>query len=298
MEKRSGLISLILAAFILGTFGVWIRILNESFGNNAQVVVRSLVASVIVIGIIFIRKPSFAAVKKNWKYLVGFSIVFPLSLIAFTASATSIKVTNALFMLYVGSLISTYLWGRFMFNEKFTAKKIFSIVLLLAGLYLFVHPFSVETFSLGVVLGIISGLLEGSAHAFRKLMHDLPREVIVFFQSVSAVVVALVLFVFSNQVFFKDVQISGLLVAVLFGALLVAIGYLLAYGFTNYDVNAGTIILTTELFFALVINYVFLHEVPTALELIGGVLIFAGATITSVNKDLFKRVKLSSQPTP
>ena len=65
-------------------------------------------------------------------------------------------------------------------------------------------------------------------------------------------------------------------------AISVLIGYLLVYGFGNFDVNLGTIILATELFFALVINALILKEIPTAYEIVGGLLIFSGTVVTSL----------------
>lgn len=289
--NKNGFFALLITAFILGTFGIWIRELEKSFGNTAQVIVRSGFASLTIILIILFRKVKFQIPKRSYKYLLGFSIVFPLSIIAFTVSATSIKVSNSLFMLYVGSILATYLWGRFAFGEKLTLKKVISIVLLVLGLYIFVYPFSAETLSLGVLMGLASGLFEGSAHAFRKFLKDIPREVIVFFQSASGVIVGFILFAFSKEPFINELSISAIVVGVLFGVLLVAIGYLLAYGFANYDVNIGTIILASELLFALIINYIVLQEVPTTNELVGGTLIFAGAIFTSIQLDKLTLVR-------
>jgi drug/metabolite transporter (DMT)-like permease len=296
MHNRSGLASLLLAAFILGTFGVWIRILDQSFTNTAQVVMRSGFAALIITGIVLWKRISFKIERRHWKYLVGFSLVFPLSLIAFTYSATQLKVSNALFMLYVGSLIATYAWGRIAFGEKLTATKVASIILLLAGLVLFVYPFSIDKLSIAVILGILAGVLEGSAHAFRKFLKDIPREVVVFFQSASSVIIALILFVASGQNFTKDFQPVSLLVAALFGALLVSIGYLLFYGFNHYDVNLGAIVLATELFFAIIINFIFLSEAPTTFEFIGGIFIFAGAAVTSIDSSTLSKIKLRLAP--
>jgi drug/metabolite transporter (DMT)-like permease len=173
-----------------------------------------------------------------------------------------------------------------------TKRKIVSLGLLFIGLVVFVHPFTASTLSVGVLLGIASGILEGSAHAFRKYLKNVQREVIVFFQSISGVVVgAIMFFLVSDSVFMKEFSWRGIAVALLFGGLLVAIGYLLAYGFGHYDVNIGTVILATELFFALIINYFVLRESPTVSELVGGTIIFAGAILNNIT---FKRQPLYS----
>lgn len=282
--KNKGFLSLLLAAFILGTFGIWIRQLDKVFTSEAQVIARSLSASVIILLIVLYKNIKLHVPKNDRLNLLGFCIVFPVSILFFTYSAVNIKVSNALFMLYVGSLIASYLWGRFIFAESFGKKKLMSLVLLLLGLIIFVYPFSATTLSLGVLTGILAGLLEGSAHAFRKKLKNLKREIIVLFQSLSGLIVGLLIFSFKGNSFTKsDITVTSVFVTVLFGFLLVAIGYLLAYGFSHFDVNVGSVVLATELFFALIISYIFLNESPTTNELLGGSIIFIASIVTSLN---------------
>jgi drug/metabolite transporter, DME family len=283
MNKKNGFIALISTAAIFGGFGVLIRMLAETFSNTGSVLARSLTASIVIIGIVLFKKINpLKLEKQQWKYVLFFSIVFPISLLCFTFSANSIKVSNSLFMLYVGSLASTAILGRVLFKEKFTPIKIISLVFVIIGLSFFVYPFDIKTISLGLVLGILAGVCEGGSHTLRKLMGNMKREVIVFYQSVSAVIVSIFFFSISNEVFIKNFSTNGLIVAIVFGVLLVVIGYLLAYGFGNFDVNLGTVILAAELFFALIVNAIFLKEYPTLYETIGGVIIFLAAALPSL----------------
>lgn len=289
MNQTKGFLSILSTAVIFGTFGLLIREMAKMFSDPGSVFSRSFFATLVIVFVILYKKVNPLNLgRNNLKWVLIFSIVFPLSLLCFTISANSIKVTNSLFMLYVGSLTSTAILGRLLFKEKFSPKHIMALVLVFIGLSFFVYPFSVESISLGLVLGLLSGIFEGASHTLRKLMKDVKREVVVFYQSLSGVVLASGLLLFSNEVFIKEFHLSSILVAMLFGLLLVVIGYLLFYGFGNFDVNWGTIILATELFFAIVINSIFLKEFPTNYELIGGLLIFAGTAITSLNFDLQK----------
>ncbi len=290
MNRRKGFWTLLATAAILSTFGSWIREMDKYFSEFGQVVARSLAATVIILLIIIIKRVNLKVPKEKVKYLVGFTVVFPLSIVCFTYSATSIKVTNALFMLYVGSMIATYLWGRFAFGEKITNKKIISIVLLLVGLAVFVHPFSANTFSTGTLLGILSGLLEGTAHALRKLLKDIKRETVVLLQSLSGAILGLILLLGSGQVFAVEWKIEAIFVSIIFGILLVTIGYLLVIGFANYDVNMGNIILASELFFALIVNFLLLSEEPTLTEAIGGAIIFLGAIYNNIGAKTHEKI--------
>jgi drug/metabolite transporter (DMT)-like permease len=65
--------------------------------------------------------------------------------------------------------------------------------------------------------------------------------------------------------------------------LLISIGNLLLFGFKHVDVNIGTVILSTEIIFALILGFVFYDEVPVAHEIIGGMFIFAASILSSVD---------------
>jgi drug/metabolite transporter (DMT)-like permease len=68
----------------------------------------------------------------------------------------------------------------------------------------------------------------------------------------------------------------------IFFALVIILGsYLTLYGFQNFDVNIGTVIMSTELVFAAIMAYFLFDEVPATHELVGGIVIFAGSVVGS-----------------
>jgi len=65
---------------------------------------------------------------------------------------------------------------------------------------------------------------------------------------------------------------------------------LLLFGFQHFDVNVGTVILATELFFATIFAFLLYHETPVPNEVVGGCLIFAASIVASVNfAEMFRR---------
>jgi drug/metabolite transporter (DMT)-like permease len=59
------------------------------------------------------------------------------------------------------------------------------------------------------------------------------------------------------------------------------LNYLLLYGFQNFDVNIGTVILSLELFLAAIVGFVLYDEALTATEVIGGVIIFLASVVSA-----------------
>jgi len=68
-----------------------------------------------------------------------------------------------------------------------------------------------------------------------------------------------------------------------FALLQISLGNLLLYGFQHFDVNVGTVILATELFFASLIGLIFFREIPSTHEIIGGCFIFVASILSAVD---------------
>ncbi len=282
MNQRLGFLSILLTAVILGTFGILVRELSVSFSDSGQVLIRSVFASLIIILVLLYKKASpLNLSRKNWLLIILFSIVFPTSILFFTYSVNTIKVTNSFFLLYAGSLGSTALLDKIIFREKFTAKHFLSLFLAFLGLLLFVYPFEISILSLGL-FGFLAGALEGTAHTLRRLMKDISRDTIVFYQSLSGAILAGGVALFSSESIIRETSLYGFFVAFIFGVFLVSIGYLLAYGFANVSTNLGVITLASELLFATLLSALILLEYPTLPELIGGILIFSGTIISGL----------------
>lgn len=283
MRNYSGFLSLLAAALIFSTFGVFIRELDKMFGNNAQVFVRAGVAFIYLAVLVGINRNSLKIPKgKRW-YTVLFSLSFPIAVVLFTASATRTKAANSVFMLYAVSLAVAFLIGTFLFKEKVTWQKITAQLIVVIGLIIFIDPRNLEVINAGILLGLASGVFDGLANSLRRHLGDLSRNVLLLYQYGTGATLGLILAIGTGENMVKEWHWSAVIVALVFGIGLVMIGKLTIYGFNHFDVNIGTIILATELFFALVVNYIFLSESPTNNELLGGVLIFAAASLASLD---------------
>lgn len=186
-------------------------------------------------------------------------------------------------MLYAGSLAVAFLIGTFFFKEKVTWLKIIAQLVVVVGLIIFIDPRNLDLFNAGILLGLASGVFDGLANSLRRHLGDLSRNVLLLYQYGTGAILGLLLAIGSGENMVKEWQWSAIVVALIFGVGLVLIGKLTIYGFNHFDVNIGTIILATELFFALVVNYIFLSESPNNNELLGGVLIFAAASLANLD---------------
>jgi len=295
-KKLFGFTSLLLAGITFGSFGVWIRLLSKELTIYQQIVFRNVIAMVFAIGIIVTGKrliTGFAKVKKSNLFLYGLAV--PLSVVFYNVAILNIKIAVTTFVFYIGSILFSWIFSVFFFNEKITILKVSSLVSVLIGLVFFIWPLSLSSLNIGFVAAIISGLLDAVANGFRKdLAGKIDKFILVFITTLGGVVVSgLMMFYFKqNFNFISSLSVNTWAVGLMFGFILVAVNYLLLVGFQNFDLSLGAIILSSELIFALLIGLLIFGEKPLPKEIIGGLFVMAAVILPNLNLLSLKSKKL------
>ena len=80
-------------------------------------------------------------------------------------------------------------------------------------------------------------------------------------------------------------SILAILLVIVFALGNLLSGWATLYGFSKIDLQLGTLILTTNVIFALVVNAILLGEIPTLLELVGGLLVFGSIVLLSLSSN-------------
>ncbi len=289
--RLRGALALLGAAALFGSFGVLIRILDTLFGEKTQVAVRFAVATVLLVGIILWwgNRSAIAQVLREhlWRAL-GLAVVFGVEAIFFTVSVNRTTLANTVFLSYAGAIITSLTIAILLFGEQMTLTKAVAMVIALAGLAM--YGGSLASFSVGVLAGLAAGILDGVVNGLRKSLKGADRSAVLMVQyGVGALVVMLLALLVSERFIRTESagstdMVGPLLVALVFGISLVGIGYLLLYGFSHFELNAATILLTTEIGFAALFGLIFYGEVPSLTEAIGGVLVFAAATVAVLER--------------
>ncbi len=84
----------------------------------------------------------------------------------FTFAIADMKIANAVFLLYAGSVIASLLLGTPLFGESLSWTKSLALCLSLLGLALHTSAFVAVTVAAAAAL--LSGLLDGATNALRK----------------------------------------------------------------------------------------------------------------------------------
>lgn len=279
-----GFSSLLLAAFVFASFGIYIRILNQDLNTYQQIFFRGFIGFVIasLLALSMKKKISFAGVPK--KILIAYSVFFPIVVMLFTFSILSTKLATTLFGFYVGTLTTSLIIGIKFFNEPINIIKKISLSLSFLGLLIYTFPLSLSSFNTGLILALVAGSLDAIANALRKyLSNKIDRLLLIVLQMFGMALISIpfVLFTLGNGL--PTISMATWIVGVWFGLMLIVVNYLLLYGFSNFDLNLGSIVLSSELFFAGAIGILLYNEMAKPQEFVGSLIIILAMAVTSID---------------
>lgn len=291
MNQAKGFLALLVSGIFYASYVILARWIALSFGNISQTVVRSGVA-LLILGTWFAYKklkPVLPRKVSKFKLFI-YLITPPLSISSFTQSVMRIKASNVYFFIYAGIFISTFFLGLFLFKEKVSRLKIVSLLLACLGIYLLSYPLQISSLT-GAVFAMLAGFFDSLQMSMCKYLGSYRRIFLLFYEYLVGTIVGLFLvFVFKEQMLVGFAPIS-ILAAILIGFFQIGIGYLYLYGFNNFDINLGSIVASSELFFAMLWSAIFLREFPGRLEVLGGFLVFLAVNIISFSLLNIKKLK-------
>lgn len=274
-EKTVGASSLLGGAFVVSTFGIWARFVSPMFSPVAQTVVRCLLAAVIMAGVMLFTHKKMQLrghTRKQYLQIGGLGLLtFGLALL-FTLSVTATKVGNTFSLIYAGSILTSFVVGVFFLGEKTSPLKVGAVVIALAGLAM--YGSGLVGLSVGILAGFGAGICDGLSNVARKQLRGVDRGLVVICQYTIAGICTLPLLFFVSGPHVHVVSVGAMIAMVLYAIASIAFGKLLLHGFSHFDVNVGGVILAMQIFFGMLLGFIFFHEVPSLNELAGSVLIF------------------------
>lgn len=154
---------ILLSTIFYGSYGIWIKLIGDSFGVFMQGWIRALIVVALFIGLMLIQHKRWEPIRwaQDWRWLV-FAIVGNGLIAGPTFYATvTIGIGSATLLLYGGYLLSMFYFGWLLNKERYTKSKLLSSVLAIAGLYcVFSFSFSTDQW-LAYVAALAGGIGTG-----------------------------------------------------------------------------------------------------------------------------------------
>ena len=232
---------------------------------------RVICSSLLLLAISLVKKDKLTLEsKKDYALIIGTGVIMAIHWSSFfqAIQVSSVAIGTITFSTF--PLFLTFM-EPVVFKEKLRARSVISAVILLAGVYITVPEFSVEN---QVTVGILWGMLCSFTYAIMTLGNRY------FSKKYTGRIICLYE---QGTVEWRPVDIAG--VAAI-GFVCTAIAYSL-YVSAQKGVRAQTagIISGMETVYGIIFAFVFLREVPTVRELIGGAVILGVALYSSLKAD-------------
>lgn len=152
-----------------------------------------------------------------------------------------------------------------------------------------VYSYPLSSLDLGLLWALLCGIGDGLTQSSSKFMSGkADRFVLVSMRMLGVILVASLIASLTSNFSFPVMTPIAWLVGIWFGLALISITWLTLVGFKNFDLNLGTIVISSELFFAVIIGYLLYQELPTAAEFVDSLIIMVAIILLNLNLDKIK----------
>ncbi len=127
-KNVSGFLSLLVVGILFGISGPLGKLLAPHFSAYQVVFLRYLTAFVFAVIASLVLRKQFDLRGVSRRLLATFAVSFPISVIFFYLSVFNTKVSLAVFSLYIGDLVTSFILGKVMFKEKIDFPKILGLI--------------------------------------------------------------------------------------------------------------------------------------------------------------------------
>lgn len=290
--KRFATLLIILAGMLWGSMGLFVRRLNSVGLASMQIVqLRALAACIVLLILLLVRdrRSLMIRIKDIWCFLgTGICSILFFNFCYFTAIEIA-SLSMAAVLLYT-SPIWVMVFSRFLFGEKFTARKILALAMTFIGCALVTGI--ADAGGMASPVGILAGLGAGLGYALYSIFGRYALErgysslTITFYTFLIAFVGSLFLTDIREvlPVAFGNGEVS--LVSVGLGIFCTVLPFLFyTIGLAGVDNGKASIYASVEPVTATVLGVLVYSETMTAGSLIGVVLVIAALVLCSRSSD-------------
>ena len=268
---------------MFGSYGVWSRLIGESFGVFYQGWSRGLLISFVLFPILLFGKQIVPIRKADWKWLFVFLFFTSLTQAPLFYAFNHMDIGTATLLFYVTMMLTMYIVGLLFLGEKLNRIKIISFVLASVGLYI-IFSFSIVAFALlAALMAILNGVASGGEVSFSKKLSGSYSPLYLSWLSWLIIVItnAPVSFFLGEQQHLPSFEIVwlyqiGYAIASVLGF------WLIIKGLKSVEASIGGLLGLLEIVFSILLGIMIFNEGLTEKTIIGGVIIIFAAALPHV----------------
>lgn len=283
-KQLKGSLSLLVLTSLYGFYGIYNRMIGNTFGTFSQNWIRNLIIVVVLALIFILFKKKLIPINRRdllWvlSWLASGSIIMLLLFVSFN----HISISTVYFLFYSTMIISGFISGRILFHEKINITKGISITLALTGLF-FIYSLSIKSGELPYVLSsLFAGLILGFWNTVsKKFSSNYPNLQLVFLDALASTIVAVIGAILIKESLPVFNFSSGWFWMLAYALTQIAAVGLVIYGFKNLEAQIASVIMPVEVIFASLFSYLIFREVLPISTIIGGFLIASAAFLPNI----------------
>ena len=290
--KASGYAFVLLSTLGFASFGVWAKLVGDTYEVFTQAWTRALIICIVLIIVGMLTKQLRRFEKKDLKWVYVYTAFSLFTVAPIYYAFTQMDIGTATMLFYAAYMVASYAIGRAFFKEKVTPSKLAAIILAIIGMGL---VFGVELAGasiLALALAIINGIASGGEVSFTKKISQTysPLQLTLVAWAAICVTHFVAALVIGENLLPQQTPQSA------FGIVLFSLSAMLAFwlvvaGYKRIEAGIGGLIGTLEVPFAVILGVLLFGEQLAVLAIIGGVLIFIAAGLPDAIELFGKRRK-------
>lgn len=282
-------ISLLLSGFLYALYGPLTRITGTDFGEVTQTLIRALIRLIIIFLIIVFVKDIKKINRRDLPWFILSGIAAAGTTLLYTYAIQEISMGTTMFLFYGTGTVISFLIGKIFYKENLEKKKLISLFISIIGLLLlFVKDINFSNLIYLIFAGL-AGLCYGSYSSFsKKISGKYPISQIVLSYAIIEIFIYILSIIFIKESS-NFTSLTPWITNFIYAIVVTANVYLMVYGFKHTEAQKASLILLSELIFIIILGILFYQEIPSRLEIIGGVLITIGLVLPNINFTKFNK---------
>lgn len=279
-----------ISALMFGSYGVWSKLLGDTFGAFYQGWSRALIILIVLLPILLLDKQIIPISRKDWGWLALFLFFTSITQAPIYYAFTHMDIGSATLLFFVSMLLTMYVVGILFLGEKLTKIKVISFILAGFGMYT-VFSFSLVIFTLiAALMAVVNGIASGGEVSFSKKLSGTYSPLYLSWLSWLIILItnAPISFLLGEIQHVPSLDVVwlyqiGYTISSIFGF------WLIIKGLKYIEAGLGGLIGLLEIVFSILFGIIIFNEQLTSKMVFGAILIVMAAALPHIHELLQKR---------
>ncbi len=279
-EKKKAVLLIILSAFAFGSYGVWSRLMGDSFGVFFQGGSRGIIILIIALPILYFRKEIVPIPKSDWKWFSIFLIFTSATQAPLYYAFNHMDIGLAQLIFFVTMLLTMYVFGMLFLKEKLTKITAASFVIAVIGLVTIFPVAAGAVALLAAFMAIINGVASGGEVASsKKLSGTYSALYITWLGWIAVIVTNMAISIYLGERMTMPAFDMAWFYQLCYSLVSLIGFWSIIAGLKHIEASIGGLIGLLEIIFAMILGLIIFDEVLTPQIMLGTFLILFAAIL-------------------